>query len=299
MIIDICYQEFLDNLLAEKNVSNATITSYETDFKILKSFLQKNDIKPLLSSITTPILRRYVSFLKVEKGYKTSTIRRKINSLSSFYNFLMEQEYIEKNPMLPIKAPKKEQKIPIYITEMDLKLLLEAPKKYARFESHILRDTALLKMLIYTGARRSEVLSMDWDDVNFGQQAITIRKGKGGKERIVPLHESLSYDLWEYLQTRLPLSNQAIFISDKGTRMSVSNFQTLFRRYLRKSGLEDKGYTIHKCRHSFASLPHQNGVDLLSIKELLGHEDLNSTNIYTHTSVSHLKKEVDKFPISL
>ncbi|MGJ0845950.1 tyrosine-type recombinase/integrase [Tissierella praeacuta] len=299
MIIDICYQEFLDNLLAEKNVSNATITSYETDFKILKSFLQKNDIKPLLSSITTPILRRYVSFLKVEKGYKTSTIRRKINSLSSFYNFLMEQEYIEKNPMLPIKAPKKEQKIPIYITEMDLKLLLEAPKKYARFESHVLRDTALLKMLIYTGARRSEVLSMNWDDVDFGQQTITIRKGKGGKERIVPLHESLSCDLWEYLQTRLPLSNQAIFISDKGTRMSISNFQTLFRRYLRKSGLEDKGYTIHKCRHSFASLLHQNGVDLLSIKELLGHEDLNSTNIYTHTSVSHLKKEVDKFPISL
>jgi len=199
--------------------------------------------------------------------------------------------------MLPIHAPKEEHKMPIYLTEHDLKLLLEAPKKYARFENHILRDTTLLKMLIYTGARRSEVLSMNWEDIDFGKQIINIRKGKGKKERIIPLHENLSCDLWEYLQTRLPLSNQAIFISDLGNRMSVSNFQTLFRRYLRKTGLEDKGYTIHKCRHSFASLLHQNGVDLLSIKELLGHEDLNSTKIYTHTNVSHLKSEVHKFPI--
>ncbi|MTI49214.1 MAG: recombinase XerC [Firmicutes bacterium] len=297
MIIDVCYQEFLDNLISEKNVSNSTITSYETDFKVLKSFLVKNNVKPMLDSITTPILRRYISFLKVAKGYKTNTIRRKIHSLSSFYKYLLEQEYIEKNPMLPIHAPKEEQKLPIYLTEQDIKLLLQAPSKYARFESHILRDTTLIKMLIFTGARRSEVLSMNWYDIDFGKQTITIRKGKGKKERIVPLHENLFSALWEYLQTRLPLSNQAIFISDLGNRMSVSNFQTLFKRYLKKSGLEDKRYTIHKCRHSFASLLHQNGVDLLSIKELLGHEDLNSTKIYTHTNVNHLKKEVHKFPI--
>lgn len=299
MLIELCYQEFLDNLISEKNVSNSTITSYETDFKVLKSFLVKNNIRPLLDNITTPILRRYISFLKVDKGYKTNTIRRKIHSLSSFYKYLLEQEYIDKNPMLPIHAPKEEQKLPIYLTEQDIKLLLQAPSKYARFESHILRDPTLIKMLIFTGARRSEVLSMNWDDVDFGKQTITIRKGKGKKERIVPLHENLSSALWEYLQTRLPLSNQAIFISDLGNRMSVSNFQTLFKRYLKKSGLEDKGYTIHKCRHSFASLLHQNGVDLLSIKELLGHEDLNSTKIYTHTNVNHLKKEVHKLQLSI
>lgn len=299
MIIDVCYQEFLDNLISEKNVSNSTISSYETDFKVLKSFLVKNNIRPLLDNITTPILRRYISFLKVDKGYKTNTIRRKIHSLSSFYKYLLEQGYIEKNPMLPIHAPKEEQKLPIYLTEHDIKLLLQAPKKYARFESHILRDTVLLKMLIFTGARRSEVLAMNWEDIDFGKQIITIRKGKGKKERIVPLHENLSCDLWEYLQSRLPLTNQAIFISDLGNRMSVSNFQTLFRRYLKKSGLEDKGYTIHKCRHSFASLLHQNGVDILTIQSLLGHEDLNSTKIYTHTNVNHLKKEVNKFPISI
>ncbi|QEK12335.1 tyrosine-type recombinase/integrase [Crassaminicella thermophila] len=192
--------------------------------------------------------------------------------------------------MLPIHAPKEEQKLPIYLTEHDLKLLLQTPKKYARFENHILRDTALLKMFIFTGASRSEVLSMNWEDIDFGKQIITIRKGKGEKERIVPLHENLSCDLWEYLQTRLPLSNQAIFISYLGNRMSVSNFQTLFKGYVKKVGLEDKGYTIHKCRHSFASLLHQNGVDLLSIKELLGHENLNSTKIYTHTNVTHLNR---------
>lgn len=299
MDLQYCYNEFLDYMEAEKNASKATITSYTTDFRIFNDFLAIGGTEPRLCTMTTQILRRYVSYLKLHKNYANNTVRRKINSLSSFFNFLLETEYIEKNPMLPIKAPKKEQQIPIYIKEKELKRLLLAPEKYARFPEQRLRDKVMIELLVFTGARRAEILSLDFDNVDFGSGTITILKGKGNKQRIVPLMEPLATDLWDYLQTRLPLSNKAILVSDTGNRMSVSNFHNLFKRYLEKSGLGNKGYSIHKCRHSFASLLHQNGVDIISIKELLGHEDLNSTKIYTHTDVSHLRKEVKKFPLSL
>lgn len=201
--------------------------------------------------------------------------------------------------MLPIHAPQEEKNLLVYIKENELKRLLEAPDKYARFLEHRLRDTVMLELLVFTGGRRSEILALDFDDIDFKAKTITILKGKGKKQRIVPLLEPLATHLWKYLQSRLPLANRAILVSDLGSRMSTSNFQVLFKRYLNKSGLGKKGYTIHKCRHSFASLLHQNGVDLISIKELLGHEDLNSTKIYTHTSVNHLRKEAEKFPLSL
>ncbi|WFA09595.1 tyrosine-type recombinase/integrase [Tissierella sp. Yu-01] len=299
MILKNCYDDFLDYMEAEKNASKATITSYITDYKVFSDFLDIVGIEPRVDTITTQVLRSYVSFLKKHKKYANETVRRKINSLSSFFNFLYETEYIDKNPMAPIKAPKKEQRIPIYIKENELKRLLEAPEKYARFPEHRLRDKVMIQLLVFTGARRSEVLALNFDDVDFGKKTITILKGKGNKQRIIPLIEPLATDLWEYLQTRLPLTNHAIITSDRGNRMSVGNFQSLFRRYLEKSGLGNKGYTIHKCRHSFASLLYQNGVDIISIKELLGHEDLNSTKIYTHTNVNHLRKQVEKFPVGL
>lgn len=299
MDLQYCYDEFLDYMRAEKNVLNATITSYTTDFRVLNEFLAIGGIEPSLCTMNTQVLRRYASYLKLHKKYANNTVRRKINSLSSFFNFLLETEYIEKNPMLPIKAPKKEQGIPVYIKENELSRLLEAPFKYARFPEHRLRDKVMIELLVFTGARRAEVLNLDFDNVDFEAGTITILKGKGNKPRIVPLMEPLATDLWDYLQTRLPLSNRAILVSDTGNRMSVSNFHNHFKRYLDKSGLGNKGYSIHKCRHSFASLLHQNGVDIISIKELLGHEDLNSTKIYTHTNVNHLRKQVEKFPIRL
>ncbi len=299
MNLQYCFSEFLNYMEAEKNASTTTLASYSTDFKVFVDFLAVVCVEPRLCAMTTQVLRRYVSYLKLHKRYANNTVRRKIHSLSSFFKFLLETEYIEKNPMLPIHAPQEEKNLPIYIKENELRKLLQAPEKYARFPEHRLRDKVMIELLVFTGARRSEVLSLDFDNIDFKARTITILKGKGNKQRIVPLLEPLASDLWDYLQARLPLTNRAILVSDKGNRMSVSNFQNLFRRYLDKSGLGKKGYTIHKCRHSFASLLHQNGVDIISIKELLGHEDLNSTKIYTHTSINHLRKEVEKFPLSM
>lgn len=294
MEISECFYEFLDYLSAEKNISHHTKANYHSDFKIFLNFLTTNGIKPDLQTITTPIIRKYLAYLKTEKEYQNQTMRRKIHSLSSFFKFLLEQEYIIKNPMLPIHAPKQEGKLPIYMKKEEVDLLIETAWKHGK--ENALRDKVFLKFVAYTGVRRQEALALDWEDLDFGKAEVKIRKGKGKKERIIPLTETLCSDLWAYLQTRMPLTNKAVFISNAGNRLTHSPAQNIFRKYLKKAGLDGKGYTMHKLRHSFGTLLVQNNADLLSVQKLLGHSDLNSTKIYTHVNTEHLKKQVDKLP---
>lgn len=288
------YNEFLGYLSAEKNASHYTIENYLCDFKIFAKFLATNGIEPDLCSINTPLIRKYISYLKTEKKYKNQTIRRKIHSLSSFFNFAVEQEYITKNPMTSIHAPRREEKVPIYLSESEITKLIKSTMHYGN--DNALRDKCIIETLAYTGIRRQELLGLDWEDVDFKLNTLKIRFGKGKKERIIPLMDKLVTDLWAYLQTRLPLTNHAVFISQTGNRMSNTSLECLFRKYLKKSGLEGKGYTIHKLRHSFASLLIQNNANLLSVKELLGHSDLNSTKIYTHINTNYLRQELNKLP---
>lgn len=288
------FEEFIDYLAVEKNISNHTKANYFSDFKIFINFLVTNGIKPELETIQTKDIRKYLVYLKTEKQYENETIRRKINSLSSFFKFVYEHEYVDKNPMGPIKAPKREEKLPIYLDDKEIEKLIKATMKFG--EENALRDKCFIKTLAYTGMRRQEAIKLNWEDVDFNQNIIKIKFGKGKKERLVPTPDSLISDLWAYLQTRLPLSNQAVFISNTGNRMSPTSAHLIFRKYVKKAGLEDRGYTIHKLRHSYASLLIQNDVDLLSVQKLLGHSDLNSTKVYTHINTNFLKEQVNKLP---
>lgn len=288
------FDEFIDYLSAEKNISHHTKANYRSDFKIFLNFLSINGIKPELQTLNTRDVRKYLVYLKNEKEYQNETIRRKINSLSSFFKFLTEQEYIIKNTMGSIKAPPKEERIPVYLSDIEIEALIKATMKYGG--ENALRDKCFIKVLAYTGMRRQEALKLDWEDINFNQNIIKILHGKGKKQRIVPMPESLMTDMWAYLQTRLPLSNQAVFLSNAGNRLTPSPAQNIFNKYKKKAGLDDKGYTIHKLRHSYASLLVQNDVDLLSVQKLLGHSDLNSTKVYAHINMNYLKEQVEKLP---
>lgn len=288
------FDEFIDYLSAEKNISHHTKANYRSDFKIFLNFLSINGIKPELQTLNTRDVRKYLVYLKNEKEYQNETIRRKINSLSSFFKFLTEQEYIIKNTMGSIKAPPKEERIPVYLSDIEIEALIKATMKYGG--ENALRDKCFIKVLAYTGMRRQEALKLDWEDIDFNQNIIKILHGKGKKQRIVPMPESLMTDMWAYLQTRLPLSNQAVFLSNAGNRLTPSPAQNIFNKYKKKAGLDDKGYTIHKLRHSYASLLVQNDVDLLSVQKLLGHSDLNSTKVYAHINMNYLKEQVEKLP---
>lgn len=298
MNLDELYDEFLDYLLAEKNASKLTIESYSRDFKILMSFMCQKKIEATLDNFKTPIIRKYIYYMKTTKNYKASTLSRRINSLRSFAHFLLTQEYIDKNPMLPISAPKKPEKLPLYFKESELKRFLEMPMKHSR--NNKLRDTVIFQFYAFTGVRRNELISLNMNNIDFKTNTVTVRKGKGNKDRIIPLTEPLITDLWKYINSRLPLPSQNVplFISGYGNRISVTAIEQLFRRYRKLSGLDNKGYTLHSLRHTYGSLLLQNGADLISIKDLMGHSDLNSTKVYLHTTVKHLKEAANKHPLS-
>lgn len=288
------FEEYLGYLSAEKNVSKHTLSNYTSDFKIFTHFLLLKNLPLDMPLIKTRDLRNYLIYLKNDKGYQNESIRRKVNALRSFFYFLTQQEYIDKNPALSIHAPKREQRLPIYMSEFELNLFLKIVESTSR--KNALHDFCFFKTLSYTGIRRQEAINLNWNDINFGTNTISINLGKCKKSRIVPMPESLSAKLWEYLQTRLPLSSQAVFLSESGNRISPSTTETRFRKYLKKSGLTEKGFTMHKLRHTYASHLVLAGVDLLSVQQLLGHSDLNSTQVYTHINTLHLKKQIEKSP---
>lgn len=295
MDLETCFDEFLDYMKSEKNASRYTIENYNCDFSIFLHFLSMNSIKPRIETITTPILRKYIAYLKIDKNYKTETIRRKIHSLKSFYNFMYSQEYIEKNPAFAIHAPKSIEKLPIYMSVDEIKKIISMPIKSNA--EHALRDKCILETYALTGVRRSELAAINWEDIDFKTNILTIKYAKGKKQRQIPIMEPLISDLWAYLQTRLPIKNNAMFISELGNRISLTPLSQIFHKYVKLAGLEGKGYTIHKFRHSYATLLLQNGADLISIQKLLGHSDLNSTKIYTHVDIRHLKEEIKNFPL--
>lgn len=293
MLVHEYFKEFLGYLSAEKNASDMTKSSYKSDHKIFCEFLENNGITEF-EKITTPVLRRYVIFLKADKKYQNKTIRRKIHSLSSFYKFLLEQEYIERNPMLPIHAPKEEEKLPIYMSPEEVEALISAAWRYGGVNA--LRNKCFIKTLAHTGMRRREALALDWECVDFSKNTITVRSGKGKKDRMLPMTESLATDLWAYLQTRLPLQCHAVFISSTtGQRLTPSPSNEIFRRSIRKAGLSGKKYTPHTLRHTYATMLARNS-DVSYIQKLLGHADLSTTMIYTHLSMDKLHEQVQKLP---
>lgn len=293
MKIENCFKEFINYLESEKNISKYTKENYASDMKIFVLYLQSSEIQTDIEVITTPILRQYFTYLKTVKNYKNPSMRRKIHSLSSFFKFLVEQEYLIKNPMSPIHAPKLESKLPIYLHANEVERLIKSVSQYGH--DRALHDKCFIKMLAYTGVRRCEIIAMNFDDVDFNRQTIKIR-GKGNKERLLPMPDSLCTDLWAYLQTRLPLSNPAIFLSKADNRISTSPANNLFKKYVNKAGLGNRNITMHKMRHSYASLLVQNNADFISVSKLLGHSDINSTKIYTHVDTNHLRKQMDKLP---
>lgn len=163
-------------MIAERNASKLTIVSYNTDFEAFYSFLVASGIATDITKITTTNIRSYTSHLSREKHYCTATIRRKIHSLSSFFKFLVSQEYLIKSPMPPIMAPKRPDNILIYLQEAELKKLICMPRLHSR--DNKLRDTCILQTFIFTGVRRSELLALDWSDIDFQQNTIKVRHGK-------------------------------------------------------------------------------------------------------------------------
>jgi len=285
---------FLSYMKIEKIASPSTIYSYNKEIGKFLDYLNYINISDI-NLISTRTVRQYFYYAKENRSLCQSSISKIIAIIKSFFNYLEEEDITVKNPTRKIKVPKKINKIPSVMSKYEVDLIIRsvdfAP---LRCRKNNVRDKLVLSLLYYTGIRKSELLNLNWTDINLSKSFIIIRRGKGGKDRLIPLHKEVTGLLDQYLEERLPLKTDALIIGEQGRRMGNCSFVNLLKMYFALSGLKRKGYTAHSFRHSFATHLVEAGVDLFKVQKLLGHASLDTTKIYINFNSSQMAKAVGR-----
>lgn len=278
--------EFLKYIDLEKNYSNYTLINYKDDLSFYLDFLNKENIDVLDSDYK--VIRNYLSYM-YNKKYSSKTISRHISSLRSFYKYMLKEKYIVKNPMTLISNPKQESKLPHFLYYNELETILNIPDKSTPLGQ---RDSVILELLYSTGIRVSELVNIKLKDINLSTRKIRIL-GKGNKERIVLYGEYLKNLLDIYLndgREKLVKNNQEYLVLNKnGSGLTTRGVRVIIDNILKKGEI-DFHISPHVLRHTFATHMLDSGADLKSVQELLGHENLSTTQIYTHVSNERLRK---------
>ena len=283
---------YLNYLRIEKFASSLSLYSYRLQLEKFIRYLQINNIDSF-SACTISSVREYIYYSKDSRDLSTNSVGHLIAVLKSFFNYLFEEDLITQNPTRKIHLPKKVSPIPRVISKYEVNMMLAAIRHSpSRCQRNYLRDKLIIHTLYYAGLRRSELLTLDWNDINLGKSILTIRSGKGRKDRIIPIHPKLAESLDLYLTQRLPMENYALFIGEQGKRLSKASFSNMLKMYLKLSGLDAKGYTAHSFRHRFASRLVEAGVDIFTVQKLLGHSSLDATKIYISISTQNLASAV-------
>ncbi len=314
-------QEFSNYLKFEKHFSSHTAKCYGADLEQFVSFLTEQDnadqgggdanpwatsggtatateveakvnVDKLLLAADVNTIRRFMASL-AEQQYSKSTTARKLATLRSFYKFLVKRDYVSSNPVTTIKTPKQDKKLPKFLEYEEVQRLLNTPPANTWLGA---RDRAILEVLYCTGMRVSELVALNMDDVDFLSEVIHIR-GKGKKERISPIGSSALQQIQAYIEYRnkrmandSDFDSKVLFANKHGKRLSTRSVRRKMDKYLVEAGL-DPSISPHTLRHSFATHMLNNGADLRSVQELLGHQSLSTTQIYTHVSTTQLNEQ--------
>jgi integrase/recombinase XerC len=274
-------KEFLDYLEFEKKFSLYTVDNYDKDITEFKEYLVMNNINSF-KKVDYSLIRKYLVFL-YEKKYKNTTICRHISSLRSFYKYLLGNKLINENPMELISLPKKEQRLPNFLYYNDLEKLLETPDQTTSIG---LRDKLIFEILYSTGVRVSELVNIKVKDIDFENKSIRIF-GKGKKERIVLFGDQALKLINIYLDQR-GFTSEYLILNNRGNKITTRGVDLIIHKNSLKSGLKNK-ITPHTMRHTFATHMLNDGANLLTVQELLGHENLKTTQVYTHVSNERLR----------
>lgn len=280
---------FLDYLNYEKGLSANTRTAYRRDLEKLQHFLQENYSVSEPEDITREHILAFLSW-QLDQGAEHSSMARSLSSIRAFYRFLFLEGYTKKNPTLNIDTPKIKRKLPVVLSIEEVDKLMEAPKVTTPLG---IRDRAMLELLYGTGIRVSELLDLQLDDINTTAGFLRCI-GKGRKERILPVNQTSIFWIQNYLaKSRNFLAKHSLerklFLNARGSRMSRQGFFKILANYAGKAQL-NKEVTPHTIRHSFATHLLENGADLRTVQELLGHADISTTQIYTHLTKTHLRE---------
>lgn len=273
------YLEYLDK---ELNFSKNTIDSYRKDLADFFCFVNRQGIDYL--SINRYDVRAYLKYLD-ELKLKNSTIARRISAIRSFYNYLLSMGIISNNIFNSIRNPKLEKKLPNYLSYEELGDILDSIDISTPTG---IRNRLLIEMFYATGCRVSELINIKMSDINFTNKSIRIM-GKGSKERIVYYGDYAQIYLNMYLETEFNKDSNYLFLNDKKDAMSVQDVEVIIRYIVKDLALKTH-VTPHTLRHTFATHLLNNGADIKSVQELLGHASLNTTGIYTHVSNERLKE---------
>jgi len=282
-------------LEVEKNLSRKTREAYCYDLQRFINYCGKiSDTDPRqisVDSIQTDEIKGYMTYLQSEKKYKSTTLSRCLVSIRVFLDYCLMEKYIDASPAQFIHNPKLAKRLPIYLIESELKAILMAPDRSTVWGK---RDFAILLLLGMTGIRRQELVGLNIESIDFVSKTIKVL-GKGSKERLIPMNEIVENTLSEWVNAK-PISGdyEAVFINQRGgKRLTGRAILDLVKKYLMLAGIPKDKISPHKLRHTFATLLHLNNVELVEIQKLLGHANIASTQIYTHTNVDRLRHAVN------
>lgn len=285
-------RSYLSYIERERNYSSHTITSYANDLMQYCSFL-RNEYPGLAhdhGAVDMSVIRAFLGML-LENGVAKKSVVRKLSSLRSFYKFLVRKKIVSSNPAVNIVTPKVEKKLPQFVDKESMERVLSLPDSTTVNGA---RDAAILELFYGSGIRLSELIGLKLSDINMHDRTLKVT-GKGNKQRIVPCTRKAKEAIHKYLTMRkenhphFDDGSTTVFTDDKGKPLSPQRVYTIVNTYLQEVA-EIRQKSPHVLRHSFATHLLDNGADILAVKELLGHERLSTTQIYTHVTVDRLKK---------
>lgn len=274
-------KKFIEYISSYRKYSKNTLHSYQKDLEIFSTYLKENGISEI-NRISKRIIQRFMIYLS-EKNLSPRSISRRLSALRSFYSFLLFNDLVEINPIEGIQNPKLPKKSVKYLDEKALVEILNLMEK----DEEVFRDYAILEILYSTGIRVSELCNLKKSYIDFENKIIRI-VGKGNKIRIIPITNNLMQIL-NRLDIFNKQQNEYVFQTNKGGKLYPKFVERIVKKYLSEISEEGRVYP-HLIRHTFATHLLKRGADIRSIKELLGHESLETTTVYTHVSIEHLKK---------
>lgn len=255
--------------------------------------LVETSVQQKLRDVATEHVKEFLAFLGTQ-NYSKSTIARKLATLRSFYKFCLRRSYVKSHPLATIRTPKQEKRLPKFLEMEQIAKLLSTPDDHSLLGA---RDRAMLEVLFSTGVRVSELVDLNFGDVEFEAGHLRVR-GKGKKQRTTPIGATAIAALRKYLDLRRAdarssaFDQTALFVNKHGQRLSTRSVRRKLDKYLSQAGL-DPAISPHTLRHSFATHMLSNGADLRSVQELLGHQSISTTQIYTHLTTPRLKQAYD------
>ena len=284
--------QFLNYLRYERNSSPQTAQTYEEALEEFESYITFRDEGLSLGDIDTDIIRDWMESL-MDKGNSASTINKKLSALRSFYRFALKRKLVTRDPAHCIDGPKKSKPLPQFLREGEMDRLLDDLEWSDDYNN--VRARTILLLLYTTGLRRSELVGLNDKDVDFASKQLKVT-GKRNKQRIVPFGDELASELQHYIEVRDAQAGKSegadghpLFLGNKGERISGQQVYLMVRKYL-TAVTTLKKRSPHVLRHTFATAMLNNGAGLESIKDLLGHESVSTTEIYTHTTFEQLKR---------